>query len=186
MNEARIGPLGRIKWSAEMNDYFKKIVPGRTKEEIIDLFYKKFEIRLTDCAYKNRKQSLKVKSGIPGGRFEKGHVPHNKGKPQKEWLTSNKSKDTRFKKGNLPSMAKPLGVERVNRDGYIEVHIAERPIKHNDNWKFKHRIVYEKHYGQVPTGHNLVFADGNKRNFDPKNIVAVPKSLWVIIINCFF
>lgn len=183
MEKVKVGPLGRITWTDEMNDYFKRIVPGHTGKEIKWLFKKRYDVVLSDSAISNRKIFLGVKSGVPGGRFKPGHVPHNKGVPQKQWINPGKTKNTRFKKGNLPHTAKPLGVERISPDGYIEVHVAERPTKSNDNWKAKHRLVYEEHFGEIPPSHNVVFADGNKRNFDPQNLVAVPRGCWAIINN---
>ena len=44
-------------------------------------------------------------------------------------------------------------------------------IKKNKNFKPKHRIIYEAHYGPVPDNYNVEFVDGNKLNFDLDNLV---------------
>ena len=46
----------------------------------------------------------------------------------------------------------------------------------NDNWELKHRIIYKQHYGDIPNGYNIMFADKNKRNFDIDNLILVSKS----------
>lgn len=73
----------------------------------------------------------------------------------------------------------PVGTERVGKDGYVVVKVRERatvPMS-KDNWRLKHVWEYEKAHGPVPEGHVVYFADGDRRNFDPDNLVAVPRSL---------
>lgn len=91
-----------------------------------------------------------------------------------------------FKPGHLPHNAsQPIGTERVDiKDGYVYVKVAERkidPRSAHDNWKPKHHLVYEQAHGAIPEGCNVVFADRDKRNFDPANLVAVPRKLWSTI-----
>jgi hypothetical protein len=48
----------------------------------------------------------------PATEFKKGHVPFNKGLKQSEWMSPEavaKTKATRFKKGQMPPTAMPLG-----------------------------------------------------------------------------
>lgn len=73
----------------------------------------------------------------------------------------------------------PVGTERLSSDGYIIVKYREDPIvpTSKDNWKLKHVLVWEEHNGPLPDGHMVFFADGNKRNFDAENLVAVPRRL---------
>jgi hypothetical protein len=77
--------------------------------------------------------------------------------------------------GGKPS--KPVGSERVGKDGYLMVKVAEWPTVpcSKDNWRFKHHLVYEQHHGEIPAGHVVMFADRDTRNFDPSNLVAVPR-----------
>jgi hypothetical protein len=77
----------------------------------------------------------------------------------------------------------PVGTEHVGKDGYISVKVREKatvPMS-KDNWKLKHVWEYEKAHGEVPAGHVIYFADGDRRNFDPSNLVAVPRSLVGIL-----
>lgn len=73
----------------------------------------------------------------------------------------------------------PVGTERESKDGYIVVKVREYasvPMS-KDNWELKHVHVYEQAHGAVPDGCVVYFADGDRRNFDPANLVAVPRRL---------
>lgn len=77
----------------------------------------------------------------------------------------------------------PVGTERESKDGYIVVKVREHadvPMS-KDNWELKHVHVYEQTHGAVPEGHVVYFADGDRRNFDPSNLVAVPRRLVGIL-----
>lgn len=50
-------------------------------------------------------------------------------------------------------------------------------------WIEKHRYIYEKQYGTIPTGHKLIFADGNIENFDIENLILVTDSEALIMNN---
>ena len=77
----------------------------------------------------------------------------------------------------------PVGTERVGKDGYISVKVRDKAnvAMSKDNWKLKHVWEYEKAHGKVPEGHVVYFADRDRRNFDPDNLVAVPRSLVGIL-----
>jgi len=90
------------------------------------------------------------------GQFKKGLIPHNKGKKLSQ-ETKEKLKPTMFKRGNRPHNAQPVGTETKDKDGYVWVKIAEP-----SEWKLKHHVAYGE---PVPTGHKVIFIDGNKRNF---------------------
>ena len=108
-----------------------------------------------------------------GKRFEIGHVSHNKGKKLEEFISAQgieKVRATQFKKGNLPHNYKPVGHERVDKDGYVEVKVRDADDS-KQNFEFKHRLLYVAHNGPIPEGCIVEFADGNKQNFDPSNLV---------------
>lgn len=73
----------------------------------------------------------------------------------------------------------PVGHERMTKDGMVMVKIAERPSTpgSKDNWMLKHVHVWEQVNGPLPDGYNVYFADGDTSNFDPDNLVAVPRRL---------
>ena len=55
-----------------------------------------------------------------------------------------------FAKGNVPPNHRPVGSERISKDGYIEVKVAE-PNK----WRLKQRVVYEEAVSDPGAGDSL-------------------------------
>lgn len=75
----------------------------------------------------------------------------------------------------LKSCNLPIGSERKNK-GYTLIKIAEPNV-----WIEKHRYIYESMYGNIPTGYTVMFADGNKENFDIDNLILVSDSERLIM-----
>lgn len=130
----------------------------------------KFEYQFTEGQIKGALNRYKLQTGL-NGNFKKGSTPWNKG--LKGYIGANK---TSFKKGTIPPQYRPVGSERINKEGYLEVKIAD-PNK----WELKHRYIYKKHYGDIPKGHNVIFADTNKTNFNIDNLILVSKSEMLIL-----
>ena len=82
-----------------------------------------------------------------------------------------KTAKTRFKKGNTPHNHKPVGYQRITQDGYIEVKTEEPNI-----FKLKHRLVWEKEFGEIPAGHNSQFKDGNRLNCELENLYIITRA----------
>lgn len=181
---------GQIDWAGhpEYVGFMRSFVPGHTEREIADAFEREFGIRLSDSKIGNFKARFGVRSGTAGGRFERGHVPANKGKTWDEMGIPEEKRErmraTQFKPGNLPWTTRAVGEERVTRDGYIEVHVAQhRSERANDQWVMKHRLVWEEANGRaLRPGEMVVFADGDKRNLDPGNLVAMTMAEHAIIV----
>lgn len=185
-----IRKLSRFEWTDEMNRFMQEFIPGHTEAEIREAFLSRFGIELTESQIGNAKTRLGVKSGTTGGRFEKGMVPKNKGRSWDEQglppETRERMMSTCFKAGNEPANARriPVGSERLSKEGYVEVKVRTMsPVPcTNRCWRPKHHLVWEEANGQpVPEGAVIAFADGDKRNIDPENLVAVPRRLWAII-----
>ena len=107
-----------------------------------------------------------------------GHVPINKGLKMEEYMTPDKieiCKRSMFKKGLVPHNAKPIGYERINKEGYVEVKTKEPRT-----FEFKHRLIYEQHFGKIPKGYNVNFKDGDRSNFDPSNLIAMDKGTQMV------
>lgn len=84
----------------------------------------------------------------------------------------------RRKRGDR-SGERPVGSEYVSK-GTTYVKVAECPQVPGtkDNWRPKQVVVWEEANGRpFPEGHNCYFADGDRRNYDPENLVPVPKRL---------
>lgn len=71
---------------------------------------------------------------------------------------------------------KPLGFERETKGGILVKVAPEATVPMSkDNWRLKHHIAYEAAYGPIPEGCQVMAVDGDVRNCDPANLVAVPK-----------
>lgn len=149
---------------------------GRYNQELADLFNQKFNTNITSRMIKSYKANNKLNSGLTG-KFRKGQTPHNKGKKMPKEVYE-KVKHTMFAKGNVPPNHRPVGSERISKDGYIEVKVAE-PNK----WRLKQRVVYEEAKGKIPEGCPIIFLDGNKRNFDIDNLRCITRS-ELLYLNC--
>lgn len=143
--------------------------------------YRKLPINALTQAFNNKFNTQKTveqiraftrNHGIKSGRsghFSKGQVPHNKG--VKGWQAGGRAHETQFKKGCIPIGYRPLGSERINVDGYVEVKTAEPNV-----WELKQRVVYKREVGPIKPRHNIRFKDGNKQNFTPSNLLQVSNS----------
>lgn len=186
---ARAKEARRTMWPPERVEWLRSYAPGHNIYEILDEFERLYGIRMTKCSMKNAKLRYGAKSGTDVGQFQKGHEPANKGRTWDDMSMSEQARANcrkgQYKKGNMPqnAMDKPIGTERTDQDGYVFVKVAERPSRpdRNDNWVLKQRLVYEQAHGTIPSDCNIVFADHDKRNFDPANLVAVPRGIWAVI-----
>jgi hypothetical protein len=128
--------------------------------------------------------ALRKRKGWRTGRtgcFVSGQVPHNKGAncPEGTGGRHPNSRRTQFRSGALPHNTKFLGHERVSKDGYVEVSIAETN-PHTGfarRYVLKHKHVWEQANGPLPAGMALKCLDGNRLNTDPSNWEAVPRGV---------
>ena len=165
-------PLGvenkgpRHIWSDEEKQYLAEITPGRGYKEIQSMMSCKFGFDYTRHQIKGAITRNKLNTGRTG-RFEKGRATWNKGT---KGLT--KANVTSFKKGQKSHNYKPVGSERITKDGYCEIKVSDTGRR----WRLKHVLIYEKHHGKVPKGSAVIFLDGDKRNFDIDNLYLVTRS----------
>lgn len=159
------------KYTEEERAFLREFVPGHSHKEITEEFNRRFPEKVTVSQIKGTIRRYGLNTGRTG-RFEKGHITHNKGQ---KGVCAKGCEKTWYQKGNLPHNTKPIGYERVSKDGYIEVKIAMRPgdTESGHNFVPKHRLVWEAANGPVPKGHKLIFLDGNKKNIDIENLALV-------------
>lgn len=98
-------------------------------------------------------------------QFKPGHKSWNKG--SKGLTGANK---TSFKKGNRPKNWKPVGHQRITKDGYIEIKTQEP-----NRFELKHRVVWIECNGPLPDGMILTFIDGDKTNCLIENLEMVSR-----------
>lgn len=153
------------KWSDEEKLYLKEITPGRHYREIQELMYEKFNHQFSIAQIKNAISRYNLNTGFTG-RFEKGHVPVNKG--TKGMMKANK---TSFKKGQIPKNVRAVGSERVNIEGYTEIKVSE-PNK----WRLKHRVLYEEYHNvKLNSNESIIFMDGDRSNMSKENLTLVTR-----------
>lgn len=159
------------RYTEEEHKFLRDFIPEHSYKEIAEAFNKKFGECMTIKKVKSYVGNHRLNTGRTG-RFEKGHIPANKGTHPH---TVGRMAETQYKKGNLPHNTKPVGYERISKDGYVEVKIAMRPShpNKNDNFVPKHRLIWEEHHGTIPKGSKIIFLDGDKRNFDIENLALV-------------
>ena len=153
------------RYTKEELDYIRKITPGRHYKEIVEMFNKKFERQIDAKKLKETLGNHGISTGLTG-RFEKGHVPVNKGK--KFPGTGN---ITTFKKGNIPANKMKVGEDVITTDGYIKTKIAEPNL-----WEYKHKLIWAEVNGPIPEKHSVIFADGNKLNLSIDNLLLVSRA----------
>ena len=162
-----------ISWKKhpDMESFMKEIIPGHDEHFIRAAFKEKYGITLSRPQIKNFKVSRNIPSGTVGGRFEKGHESHNKGKKMSPEQYE-KAKATMFHKGNIPVNHREIGSERMSVDGYVEIKVAE-PNK----WALKHRILYEKYHNVKLTSNDaIIFLDQDHLNFSKNNLFKLTRA----------
>ena len=145
---------------------------GHSCIETCEEFNKRFPESVTAKQIKNYVDNHKLVNGR-SGRFEKGHVPHNKGK---HFPAVGRAIETQFKKGQAPLNARPMGYEMVSSRGFIRVKVREHPVKGKGCFERKHRLVWEQAHGEIPEGYVITFLDGNPQNCALENLALISKA----------
>ena len=161
-----------FKATKEEQDFFREFVPGHSWKEIQAEFYKRFNKHITLNQVKGYLTRNGLKAGTDG-RFKKGQAAHNKG--IKGWYAQGMERNW-FQGGHVPWNYKPVGSERINVDGYIEIK-----VKDPNKWQLKHRYVWEKENGKVPKGMILIFKDNNKLNVCLDNLILISRAENAVI-----
>lgn len=159
-------------WTPEEKKYLAEITPGKHHKEIRELINSKFKLNLTIGQISGAIKRYDLRTGFTG-RFEKGSIPVNKGV---KGVIYEGCKSTWFKKGNIPKNHRPVGSERITKDGYAEIKISE-PNK----WRLKHLVIWEEENGPMPKGYALIFLDGDKTNLDIKNLKLISRHKLLVM-----
>lgn len=155
------------KYTKEQKEWLIANVKGVTTFLITEMFNTTFRLDLKRSQIRAFLKNNNLTSGLDC-QFQKGTVPYNKGK---KGLT--KANKTSFKKGCIPKNYKPIGTERIDRDGYVLVKVQDTGTW-PERWRQKGKIMWEKYHNQeVPKGYAVIFADQNKLNFAKENLVLV-------------
>ena len=149
---------------------------GTGPKEMTELIRKNLEMEYTVQQVKSFYHNHNLNSGITG-RFEKGHISHNKGKKMSHEMYE-KAKATMFKPGNRPHNAKEVGTIVLDGTGYYKIKVAEP-----NHWEYCHRREWEKNNGKIPEGMLVTFKDGNIENWNIENLMLITKEENAFINN---
>lgn len=140
--------MSKRLFTEEEKEFIKSHVLGYTTQETADMLNKNFNRNITAIQITRFKQHNKLVSGFYGP-----------------------------KKGTIPTNTVPVGTETTTCDGYVIVKVAnEKNCNSSKNWKYKHRLIWEKNYGKIPDDCVVIFADQNKTNFSLDNLILAKRS----------
>lgn len=93
----------RIEYTNEQKMYLKKIVKYYSTKEVIKMFYKKYNIKLTKSRINHFREKYKLYRVENTGQYKKGNIPFNKQKigyefKDKEGYTWKKIDDCKFER----------------------------------------------------------------------------------------
>lgn len=153
----------RINYTPEMEAFLHEH-KAMLREEMTTLFNKTFGTNISRRVLNRKCERIGALTGRTG-RIEKGNKPWNTG--TKGVMKANV---TTFKKGQKPHNAKPVGYERITKDGYIELKIAEP-----NAFEMKHRYIWQLAHGPIPKGHVIVFKNTNKQDCRIENLEIITR-----------
>lgn len=161
------------KYTSEQEEFLAANVEGRYYKDLAALFNNRFNTNLSRDAISAKCGKLGLFNGL-NGQFLKGHQPFNKGM---KGVTFGGA-ETQFKKGQKPANYKPVGSERVDRDGYVLIKVSDTGEWHQ-RWRHKHKVMWEEVNGPIPKGHVLIFLDRDKQNITLENLQLITQAQLV-------
>ena len=135
---------------------YRGVGPSEMTARVIAKFGCRYDVERMKGFYGRHK----LDSGITG-RFAPGHVPWTKGK---KGYSPPGTEKTRFQKGHMPENHREVGSERIDKDGYTLVKIAEPNV-----WMLKHRRA-ARSCSETRT----------RRISDRKTLCASPAASWAL------
>lgn len=81
----------------------------------------------------------------------------------------------RFKPGNRTSRHRPVGAQRITKDGYLQRKVSDTGYPPRD-WTGEHILMWEAQHGPVPQEHVVAFRDGNRQNLRLDNLELISRA----------
>lgn len=159
-------------WTEEQLAMLEALYARQPMSRCVDPLNRAFGLELTEGQLRSASRRHKITCGR-SGCFQKGNISWNKGRriPRSE-----QSVGTQFKRGVMPHNYLPVGSERVSRDGYIEVKVADPRT-----WRAKHRIIWEAANGPIPKGYAVIFMDQDKTNLALDNLRLISRKYLAVV-----
>ena len=138
-------------------------------KEVVKQFNQHFNLNLVQDQVTQAciRRGIKNKSG----GFEKGHVAWNKGLKGVNGFSS-----TKFKKGQISVNLLPVGTERLTKEGYIDIKLADPNV-----WAPKHRHIWEQAYGKLNSSQIIVFLSDDRQDFSLSNLALINRSEMAVL-----
>lgn len=143
----------------EQSEWIKEAYKTLTRKELTKEFNRIYDRDISVGQMTAFLKNNGFKSGRTG-HYRKDNKPWNAGT-----VGVMKPNAGCFKKGRAAENYRPVGSERINVDGYIEIKVANP-----SEWRLKHRVVWEQHHGPLQKGDNVLLLDGDKTNVDIDNL----------------
>lgn len=160
------GKQAYMLFTAEQEQWIRENVKGKSNTEMAALINERYGMAITRKQIMGWKKNHHITSGLTGHFYSKENPvkdPHfMRGRP-----CTSKAK---YKKGNRPHNAVPVGTEVKRDTEYWWVKVAEP-----NQWRQKHILLWEAANGPIPPGHCLKFLDGNRDNVCLENLQLITK-----------
>lgn len=93
------------------------------------------------------------------------------------WRGLRTGRDTKFKAGKKETLrTREIGTETVDSNGYVRLKVGP------NDWRMKHRYVWEQANGPIPDDYVVLFLDQNKLNCALENLFLVQRK-YIPIVN---
>lgn len=148
-------------YTEEEELFLKENASRMTRRELQQAFNEKFGTSIKEDAIVMRCWQKGYKP-MNDGKFKAGSVP---------WEKTEGGKEAYLK--TLPRAE--LGKEYTMTGKpytYVRTERGREP---------KHRVIYREHFGELSRGEAVIFADGNKDNFSPDNLLKVSNSVMATL-----
>lgn len=171
-------------WTEDKIAILREFYPGQRTAEVAALLHcsvnsvhhkaGQLGIKKTREAIAQRAREAMADPNHPARRsqFHKGMTTWNKGIP---YQSGGRSVETQFKVGTPAMNWLPIGSERIRSDGYRERKLTDTGVTYRD-FVLIHHIVWEEAGREIPTGHALIFKDGDKANFALDNLELISRA----------
>lgn len=149
-------PRNRLNYTPEMIEKIKEIVPKWSYKKCAEIMSEEFNYKFTSSMIEHKANRLGIKK--PNNGFDN----LDPRLPSINW----------FMKGRPSLNKKPVGTEVIHNYADGTKHIVVKTAEPNV-WKFKHRLIWEQHNGEIPENSMITFLDGNTLNCNIENLACI-------------